>query len=93
MLYDEAHLHGTARDQMREKLRRAVREILAFYFLAVLALFLYLGRPGVPEDHTAFGAILLGAMVGPGCWIAYRIIRFAVARQNALQPAKRAARR
>src|SRR6266478_2774771 len=49
ILYEEAHLRGTSRDQLREKLRRAVREILAFYVFAVLTSILYLEKPGVPE--------------------------------------------
>lgn len=80
VLYEEAHLHGTTRDQLREKLRRAVREILAFYIFAALGLILYLDRPGVPEDQTALPALLLASIVGPACWLVYRMIRFALAR-------------
>ncbi len=80
VLYEEAHLRGTNRDQLREKLRRAVREILAFYVFAVLTSILYLEKPGVPEDHTVLPALLLAAIIGPACWLVYRIIRFALAR-------------
>jgi hypothetical protein len=80
ILYEEAHQHGTARDQFREKLRRAVREILAFYIFATVALVLYLGKPGVPEDNLVFNAMLLAVIVGPSSWLVYRVIRFALAR-------------
>jgi hypothetical protein len=80
ILYEEAHLHGTAQDKLREKLRRAVREILAFYVLAVITLILYLDRPGVPEDKAILPALLLAAIAGPAVWLCYRIIRFALAR-------------
>jgi hypothetical protein len=79
-LYEEAHLRGNARDQLREKIRRAVREILAFYVFTVFALILYLDKPGVSEDQTVLPALILAAIVGPSCWIAYRIVRFALAR-------------
>jgi hypothetical protein len=80
ILYEEAHLRGTPRDQLREKLRRAVREILALYVLGVVASILYLDKPGVPEDQTVLPALLLAAIIGPACWLVYRTIRFALAR-------------
>jgi hypothetical protein len=80
ILYEEAHLHGTARDQLREKLRCAVREVLAFYVFAVVCSILYLDKPGVPESQTVLPAMFLAAIVGPSCWLAYPIIRFALAR-------------
>jgi hypothetical protein len=80
ILYEEAHLRGGAPDQLREKLRRGVREILAFYIFAVLASFLYLDRPSVSEDQIMLPALILAAVVGPSCWLAYRVIRFALAR-------------
>ncbi len=79
-LYEEAHLHGSARDQLREKLRRAIREILAFYVFAILVLIIYLDKPGVSEDQTVLPALLIAAIVGPSCWPVYRIVRFAIAR-------------
>jgi hypothetical protein len=80
ILYEEAHQHGTARDQLREKVRRAVREILAFYVFSVVALIVYLDKPGVSESEMVLPALLLAAVVGPACWLVYRIIRFALAR-------------
>jgi hypothetical protein len=80
ILYDEAHLRGTDRDKLREKLRRAVREVLAFYVFAVVASIIYLHKPEVPESETVLPALLLAAIIGPACWLIYRIIRFALAR-------------
>jgi uncharacterized protein (DUF486 family) len=79
ILYEEAHRTGNTREQLREKLRRAVREILTFYIFSVIALF-YLDKPGVAEDNTIVSALLLAAIVGPICWLVYRVIRFALAR-------------
>jgi|SRR5690348_10431708 len=79
ILYEEARLHGTARDQFRERIRRAVRELLAFYIFGTLGLLLYLEKPGVSEDKFVFPAMLLAAVVSPSCWLVYRIIRFALA--------------
>jgi hypothetical protein len=80
ILYEEAHLRGSARDQLREKLRRAVREILGFYVFSVIGLILYLDKPGVAESETVFPALVLAAMIGPACWLIYRAVRFALAR-------------
>jgi hypothetical protein len=80
ILYDEAHLHGTGRDRLREKFRRAVREVLAFYIFAVVGSIVYLDKPEVPESQTVLPALLLAAVIGPSCWLVYRILRFALAR-------------
>jgi len=80
ILYEEAHLRGGVGDQLREKLRRGVREILAFYIFAVLASFFYLHKPGVSEDQIMLPALLLAAVVGPSCSLACRVVRFALGR-------------
>jgi hypothetical protein len=79
ILYEEAHRTGNTREQLREKLRRAVREILTFYIFSVIAALFYLDKPGVAEDNTIVSALLLAAIVGPICWLVYRVIRFALA--------------
>ncbi len=80
ILYEEAHRSGTARDQLREKLRRALREIFTFYIFSVIAALFYVDKPGVAEDSTIISALLLAAILGPVCWLVYRIVRFALAR-------------
>jgi hypothetical protein len=80
ILYEEAHSSGSTRDQLREKLRRALREILTFYIFAVIAALFYLDKPGVAADSTIISALLLAAIVGPVCWAVYRVVRFALAR-------------
>jgi hypothetical protein len=80
ILYEEAHLRGSTRDQFRERLRRAIREILAFYIFTVVVGILYFEKPGIPEDQTVLPALIMAAVVGPSCWLVYRIVRFALAR-------------
>ena len=80
VLYEEAHLHGTAWDRRREKLRRAIREILAFYIFSVLVLIVWIGMGMPSESDAVIPALEFSVVVGPACWLIYKIVRFVLAK-------------
>jgi hypothetical protein len=81
--YAEAMRSGTAAERLRERSRRIVRELLAFWILGTAAIGLCIGAMENVRDTRAILEFLLllwvcGLFIP--AWTLYRLIRFAIAR-------------
>lgn len=82
--YEAAMRYGNARDRLRERTRRLVRELFAFWILgsALIAFVLIPMVENVRETRGLLEFLLLvwacgGFLAG---WALYRLVRFALAR-------------
>ena len=64
----------------REKLRRVVRELFAFWILPVIPIMLCLESPNLPENEAVLVALFLSAVLAVPLWLFYRVVRFALGR-------------
>ena len=78
--YEDAMRHGSPAEKIREASRRTVRELFAFWILAILPIMLLLESRQMPEDKAALWAILFAAVLCLPCWLLYRLVRFAIGR-------------
>ena len=76
----QAQIYGTPGNRLRERLRRAVREILCFWLVGVIPIFWKLASPNVPKENTNVAALLISGALCVPAWTFYRLIRFALAR-------------
>jgi hypothetical protein len=77
--YKNAIDRGSPWDVHREKFRRSVRELLAFWVFATIGAFACLPRAVGPEDEKMVVAMFIALCVFFPAWALYRLIRFAIA--------------
>ncbi len=78
--YQEAMLYGTPAEKLRERFRRAIRELFAFWILPILPIMLYLEGPRKSEEQAVLQAILIAGIFCIPLWLFYRLVRFALGR-------------
>jgi hypothetical protein len=78
--YRQAIEHGSPADIVREKFRRAVRELFTSWIAWTMAAFLFFCQTPGPEDEKMFAAMVVALYVFLPAWALCRLIRFAVCR-------------